>query len=421
MFFVDKDYIGNLFRRYFFDEATHAEREALFNELVQHKDDEAWQEIMDQLYQQTPADANYDPVYWKSALKKIIETETQRESEASSAYTPPSPASIETDEDSVDNRVVPMHRRRIFRLAAAAVFMGMITLGIWFYSSQGNTNNRTEIVSNKPVDVKAPETNRAMITLANGRQIFLDNTNIGELVQQGNIKLVKLSNGQIAYQTASYEIGKVLQYNTLSNPRGSKVIDMTLSDGSRVWLNAGSSVTYPIAFIGSERKVTVNGEAYFEISHDKTKPFSVSKGGTIIQVLGTHFNVNAYDDEADIKVTLLEGSVKVSNDADSKTIKPGEQAVAFAHSPFTINHSPDLEQTMAWKNGMFTFKRTDIKEIMRQIARWYDVEVNYGPGVAQQLYNGDVSRNANLSEVLKVLEYTGAKFKVEGKMITVQK
>lgn len=306
------------------------------------------------------------------------------------------------------------------RIAVAASILLVIGLGIYFLLFNNGGEKQDEIVKTEPAkDVKAPETNRATIQLSNGNIVYLDSANNGELAVQGNIKLVKQSNGQIAYQTASGEIVKELQYNTLSNPRGSKVIDMTFADGSRVWLNAGSSVTYPIAFVGNERKVTITGEAYFEITHDQSKPFKVSKEETEVTVLGTHFNVNAYDDESAIKVTLLEGSVKVTNDQSSLTIKPNQQAIV-ASANVTLNTTADVEAVMAWKNGRFQFTGAGIEEVMRQIARWYDVEVIYEVKPQDVHFRGGISRDVEASKVFKMLESTEAvHFRIEGKKVFV--
>lgn len=306
------------------------------------------------------------------------------------------------------------------RIAVAASIVFVLGLGAYFaFFNKGKRQDEIVKVQEPAKDVKAPETNRAMIKLADGRTVYLDSANNGELALQGNIKLVKLDNGQIAYQTAGGEIVKELQYNTLSNPRGSKVIDMTFSDGSRVWLNAGSSVTYPIAFVGNERKVTITGEAYFEIAHDASKPFRVSKGETRIEVLGTHFNVNAYDDEDAVRVTLLEGSVKVSNDQSSLTIKPNQQAVVKNNQAIELNKNVNIEEVMAWKNGLFQFGEASIEEVMRQVARWYDVEVVYESKPTEH-FRGEISRSAEASKVLKMLEATEAvHFRIEGKKIFV--
>lgn len=305
------------------------------------------------------------------------------------------------------------------RWAVAASIILIIGTGTYFLFSI-KTSGRHEIVKTTETenDVKAPETNRAMVILANGQKIHLDSAVSGQLAMQGNVKLVKLANGQIAYETLAGEVLTEIKYNTLENPRGSKVIDMTLADGSRVWLNAGSSVTYPVAFVGNERKVTITGEAYFEVTHDRSKPFLLSKGDLQIEVLGTHFNVNAYDDENDIKVTLLEGSVKIKKENFASLLKPGQQAMVS--SGINIDDDANVEEVMAWKNGKFDFgEAADISTIMKQISRWYDVEVEY-KGIIKGHIGGTISRNINASQVFKMLEKTGlATFQIDGKKVIV--
>lgn len=318
------------------------------------------------------------------------------------------------------NRPAPVHRIHFLRYgrwwAAACV---ILALGIGGYFSVLNKGGKqAEIVKPRVHnDVKAPETNRAMITLANGQKIYLDSVATGRLVQQSGVEIVKLADGKIAYKGSSTE----LIYNTLTNQRGSKVIDMTLADGSRVWLNAGSSLTYPVAFNGNERKVSITGEAYFEVMHDAAKPFVVSKGETDVRVLGTHFNVNAYDDDREIKVTLLEGSVKVlrpSQNGKAVILKPGQQAQVS--SEIKIASNIDIEEVMAWKNGKFQFgEAADISTIMRQVSRWYDVDIEY-KGVVQGHIGGTISREVNVSQVFRMLEMTGVvTFQMDGKKVIV--
>lgn len=313
-----------------------------------------------------------------------------------------------------ENNIIPVRRMQWKRVTVAASILLAIGLGTYFVFFN-KSDKQDEIVSVEPAkDVKAPETNRAMITLADGRTVYLDSAINGELAQQGNIKLIKLDNGQIAYQTASGEIIKELKYNTLNNPRGSKVIDMTLADGSRVWLNTGSSVTFPVAFVGDERKVTITGEAYFEVAHNSRMPFKVTKDEMEITVLGTHFNANAYDDESIIKVTLLEGSVKVNN----TIIKPGQQAQVGTDVKVISN--VNVDEVMAWKNGRFQFGGAGIEEVMRQIARWYDVEVVYEVKPQEVHFGGGISRDVEASKVFKMLESTEAvHFRIEGKKVFV--
>jgi transmembrane sensor len=308
------------------------------------------------------------------------------------------------------------------RVAVAASLVGVLLVGYWLIKDktiddgQQTTNPLTALRT----DVKAPDKNRAMITLADGSTVYLDSAANGTLFMQGNISVTKTADGKLVYTTANgVETPSGLVMNTLSNPRGSKVIDMTLSDGSHVWLNAGSSVTYAVAFVGNERKVNITGEAYFEVADDKTKPFIVRKGETSVQVLGTHFNVNAYDDEDAIRVTLLEGSVRVSNNTGAAIIKPGQQSIVTNHQQPTISNQIDLGEVMAWKNGMFQFENTSIEDIMKQVARWYDVNVVFEAEIKDGL-NGTIPRNVSATNLFKILELTGkVHFRIEGKNVVV--
>ena len=339
---------------------------------------------------------------------------------------------------------LPNRLRRWGWVAAAAILIAGITTVLIVSSGRRSGASRHDVAGKSlPSDVKAPRASRATITLASGQQVALDSLDKGLLARQGNMKLVKLNDGQIAYQGAPGVSMREVQYNTLNNPRGSKVIDMSLSDGSHVWLNAGSSVTYPVAFVGKERKVVITGEAYFEVLHDASKPFYVSKGHVEVRVLGTHFNVNAYDDTEDIQVTLLEGSVKVLNvpvtavaaSSDRQSgllsgvmLSPGQQAlVAVAGSkkkdatlkPIRLVSNPDLEAVMAWKNGLFNFNNVSLQDVMGQLARWYDVDVEYQGAVTTKKLGGEMQRDLNLSEVLDGLRDIGVHFRIEGKKLIV--
>lgn len=315
-------------------------------------------------------------------------------------------------------QIEPVSQTRIGwkRWIVAASIAGLLGVGSYLTFFNNKEPKPETPVALAPTDVQAPTSSKAMITLANGQRVYLDSVANGELAMQGNVRLVKSGDGRITYETAATVVTTEVQYNTLSNPRGSKVIDMTLADGSRVWLNAGSSVTYPITFTERERKVTMTGEAYFEIMHDPSRPFKVSKGQMEVEVLGTHFNVNAYDDEPTLKVTLFEGSVKVKNGSNSKVIKPGQQV----DNNLKIYNDVDLEEVMAWKNGLFSMHKAGIGTIMRQLARWYDVDVEYENGIPKGTISGDVPRNLSLAEVLKVYEYSGVHFVINEKTIVVK-
>jgi transmembrane sensor len=305
------------------------------------------------------------------------------------------------------------------KIAVAASVLLVLGLGSYFmFFKNGGKSGAIVQGSELPAGIHPPVTNRAMITLSNGQRIYLDSAGNGQFAEEENVKLVKLDNGRIAYEAAAGEALTQMKYNTLENPVGSRVIDMKFSDGSHVWLNAGSSVTYPVVFIRNERNVSVSGEAYFEVTHDAAKPFYVRKGAMQVQVLGTRFNVNAYDDEAEIKVTLLEGSVKVSNENSGGVLKPGQQA--SIGNTIKIANDVNLEEVMAWKNGLFQFGGAGIEEVMRQIARWYDVTVIYEDKPAKQHFRGEISRDVEASKVFKMLETTGVvHFRTEGKKVFV--
>jgi transmembrane sensor len=326
-------------------------------------------------------------------------------------------------------------RRMIFlkRLTAAAAIVLLIGAGIWF--GVVRTPKKELVANDKKTtltnDVE-PGGNKAILTLGDNSTIVLDNAANGQLAQQGTTNVMKSKDGLISYSPTGSAGGEKASWNTLTTPRGGEY-QLVLPDGSKVWLNAASSIKFPSIFIGNERKVEITGEAYFEVTKNPKQPFKVTiPGGAAVEVLGTHFNVNAYDDEATVKTTLLEGSVKVvkretangkrETNEFSAVLKPGEQAVLAggAHSPFTIDHSPDLDQVMAWKNGLFHFENVDIRTVMRQLSRWYDIEVEYKGAINNEPLIIEIPRNTNLSDLLKVLQTTtNLQFKVEGKKVIV--
>lgn len=390
---VDHTELKRLFILYMEGKLTSEEYEKL-SEAAQTHTINDWQEALAPLIKNTEASEPFDKQEWEDIIQHILKKPLVKPAQTISI-----------------NRML----RRI--AVAASILLVTGTGGYFLFFKMGGKQTEIEKI-NEAGDVRAPEINRAMITLADGRKVYMDNADSGTLAIQGNIKLVKLPSRQIAYQTETGEVVTEVKYNTLENPRGSKVVDMILSDGSHLWLNAGSSITYPVAFIGNERRVTITGEAYFEVANDKAKPFFVSKGDMQVRVLGTHFNANAYDDEAAIKVTLLEGSVKVIKGPSSSILVPGQQA-RITSDIRTIN-DVDLDEVMSWKNGKFSFgEAADIETIMKQIARWYDVDVEYKGTITEHI-GGTISRNVNVSKVLEMLEMTGiVKFQVNGKKIIV--
>jgi len=307
------------------------------------------------------------------------------------------------------------HRNRKW-YAAAASFLVLLSLGYYLFYPVKTIPAIKETAASL-TDIKAPQSNRATITLSDGSVVYLDSAGNGQLAVQGGIQLIKLASGKIAYQTASGEIINEVRYNTLTNPRGSKVVDITLSDGSRVWLNAGSSITYPIAFVGGERNVTLKGEGYFEVQKDPAKKFIVTCGGIQTEVLGTRFNIDGYTEDAS-KITLLEGSIKISGSAPatrSKILKPGQQTqVGRDWKTIYVNE----ENVMSWKSGYFSLDGLSFTEIMNQLERWYDIEVVYSSGVPNIGLFGKIGRDLSLAEVANSLGDMGVSCRIEhGRLI----
>jgi len=264
----------------------------------------------------------------------------------------------------------------------------------------------------------APGGNKAILTLANGNTIVLTGAKNGNLARQGNIVISKTADGQIKYaDSANNSSSTVLAYNTATTPKGGQY-QFILSDGTKVWLNSASSIKYPVTFVGNERKVELTGEAYFEVAHNAAKPFRVVSAGQTVEVLGTHFDVNAYRDESEVKTTLLQGSVRVSSTNGSTIIKPGEQA-RFNNGKIAVVQDVDLDAAVAWKNGLFYFEDNNIQEVMRQLARWYDVDVKYSGELPARRFSGEISRNVNASQILDILSFKKIHYKIQGKTIVV--
>ena len=268
----------------------------------------------------------------------------------------------------------------------------------------------------------APGGNKAILTLGNGSTIMLDSAQNGLLSRQGNSKVMKLANGELAYTSVASENAEVL-YNTVSTPRGGQY-KLRLPDGSLIWLNAASSIRYPTSFTGNERRVEVSGEAYFEVAGNAARPFKVkilssSGDGGEVDVLGTHFNINAYNDEAMIRTTLLNGSVRVTVGKATTLLKPGEQAQVIPSEPIKLIKGTDPDEVVAWMNGVFKFKQANIAQLMRAIARWYDVDVNY-EGKISNHFTITIPRDITVANVFKILEQTGeVHFKIDGKKVSV--
>lgn len=306
--------------------------------------------------------------------------------------------------------------------AVAASILVLLSIGFLLY----NQNQRKAVEQVEEFLVEsgdiAPGKDRAVLTLDDGSQIFLDSVGSGQLAKESGIIISKAANGELIYSVAGSTTSNAkISYNHIKTPRGGQY-QIVLPDSTKVWLNAASSLRFPVRFDGNERRVELLGEAYFEVSPNKSKPFKVFSEGQEVKVLGTKFNVKAYNDEPYIKTTLLEGSVMVSNllSNEVKMLSPGQEA-SIMHKKGSIQlKSVDAEQAIFWKLGYFTFDNERVTSIMKTISRWYDVDVEYHNTHEIERLGGAFSRESNLSEILKNLELVGhMKFKIEGRKIIV--
>jgi ferric-dicitrate binding protein FerR (iron transport regulator) len=308
---------------------------------------------------------------------------------------------------------------QLARIAAAATILVFLLAGLYFIIIAP----RHKQLGVKYTKDLLPGSNKAILTLSNGKKIILNNAGIGTIGSEGNAVINKTANGEIVYSsTETAADNGSLAYNTITIPNGGQY-HLVLSDGTNVWLDAASSIKYPTVFTGNERKVVITGEAYFEVAHNAAKPFRVMAQGQTVEVLGTHFNIDAYTNEPVIKTTLLEGSVKVTNNMKTITLAPGEQAQVqpgTADNEIKVLNNVDTDEAIAWKNGLFQFNKASIESIMRQVARWYDVEISYmNNKIPSKTFTGSISRNSSASQVLEILSYTGLHFEIAGKKIIV--
>ncbi|RAJ31903.1 FecR family protein [Pedobacter cryoconitis] len=318
-----------------------------------------------------------------------------------------------------ENHQKSLSRKRIYSYAAAAILL--LTTALYFGTRSTHILQENGTTNFTQTDIN-PGGNKALLTLADGSKIALDDAVNGEIARQAGCLITKTKNGQLVYtvqENAALKTQDLL--NTIETPKGGQY-QVNLPDGTKVWLNAASSLSFPARFSGLQRQVVLKGEAYFEVAKNKHMPFIVKSEQQKIEVLGTHFNVSAYADEHQSKTTLAEGSVKVSLTANQQQqlLKPGQQAIATNH----IKVIPvDIEEALAWKDGLFMFNDEDLEAIMKKVERWYDVQVDFQQAdLRQKHFSGTVSRFGKVSQVLKTLELTGSvHFKIEGRKIIVVK
>lgn len=333
-------------------------------------------------------------------------------------------------------RVVPLFRR--YRWGWAAAIILLTGVGAYFFYQSRQLDAAAIVNKYQPNDV-APGTTKAVLTLADGRQVTIDTAQSGQLAVQGKT-IVEHDQGGITYngkeQEKAQNSAQQPLYNTLTTGRGEQSPPLVLSDGTKVWLNALSSIRFPVAFTGDTRQVEITGEVYFEVAsafssveEGKKIAFIVniatpSGDGAAVEVLGTQFNINAYPDEVSIKTTLLEGKVKVSltqpqtTNHQPQTLLPGQQA-QIINNQLSIINNPNIDQAIAWKRGLFDFNRASLQTVLRQLSRWYDMDVKFEGNIPAQTFRGKMTRDLNLSQVIQALQEVDVKFRLEGKTLIV--
>jgi ferric-dicitrate binding protein FerR (iron transport regulator) len=321
------------------------------------------------------------------------------------------------------DEIHPRHQLSWFnrhKFSAAAAILIMLGIGVYLSINQSpKTNSASTDVAIQKKNIP-PGGKKAVLTLQDGSQIILDNSQNGIVANQANTVITKTKDGQVIYNSSQSSTldPKSVPYNSISTPRGGEY-QLLLPDNTKVWLNAESTIKFPAVFCGNERKIELSGEAYFEVAQNKEMPFKVLVEGTEIEVLGTHFNVNGYNDRADVNTTLLEGSVKLKNSKKEVMLKPGQSGISSATGGMKVKNV-DVEDAVAWKNGYFVFQDEDIYSIMAKAARWYDVDVEFRGNMKDKGFFGKVNRYDNISELLKNMELTGeVQFKIEGRRVIV--
>jgi transmembrane sensor len=367
-----------------------------YDELLSMIPDLTNAELLDGLkpvYDQSDEDSKHDDADWDLLYKQVIHNKSR------------------------SKQLFPIYKK----IAVAATLVMVSLIAVVFYQKQQSPDRVALANKTTAAIVLAPGGNNAVLTLSDGKKVLLNSEANGLIASQSGIRVSKSADGKLVYQIigGSAQAGTP-QFNTIETPKGGQY-QISMPDGTRVWLNAMSSLKYPVRFTGGQRMVELKGEGYFEVAKNKAMPFRVKTSGQTVEVLGTHFNINAYADERNIRTTLIEGSVKVfpEQGAASAKLQPGEQSVLTGVNIMVQQVDPEL--AVAWKNGYFVFNKNDLQSIMREISRWYDVDVEFqNQSVRKHLFSGNISRFENAAQVLDVLELTGlVHFKVEGRRIIV--
>lgn len=407
---MSEAYFKFLLDRYLNDTLNEEELRLLLDYLRQYKNN---LELKDTI-QKALADKSFEGISDKSRSDIIFKKIMQQ---ASTTETPV----VLLDNDNTSSTQYHKKVSLVKWLSAAAVLVIIIT-GSYYFLSPKNSNKTAAIKKTNPelVGDIGPGSNKAILKLADGTAVVLDDAANGTIATQGNTSVQKINSGELSYSIKDQKISIPL-YNSISTPRGGQY-SVTLPDGSKVWLNAESSLYFPTIFTGKERSVTLIGEAYFEVAHNKQMPFKVRANNMTVEVLGTHFNIMTYENEELTHTTLLEGSVKVTLNVKGEpafTLAPGQQALLKKGAEKYNVHKVDIDAVTAWKNGKFQFNGDNIQTIMRQIERWYDVDIQYSNKIPDGHYSGTIGRDNNLLKVLKIFEAGDLRFRIDGKKLIV--
>ncbi|WP_126246249.1 FecR family protein [Chitinophaga rhizosphaerae] len=401
---MNKEDMAYLIQGYMQNTLSDAERQTFINEALTEENRELYQEVAASLLEDSPDLAPFDEKLWPLFHQVLIADKPSLQ---------------------IASKTNPAARRlpsiRKWGWAAAVVLLAASSFLLLKRFANDGTQNRSPsaIAQDFP-----PGRNGAVLTLANGRNIVLDSLENGMVAHQSGADVV-LKNGELAYDKTAATPDEP-EFNTMTTPKG-RQYQLTLPDGTKVWLNSASSIRFPTAFIGKERRVDIHGEAYFEVAKNAGMPFRVRVGDDMeIEVLGTHFNVNAYENENTYRTTLLEGRVKVTafpdnsyRGAASGVIAPGQQAAMSRNAGITVLNNADINKTMAWKNGLFNFEGATLEEVMKQLERWYDIEVIYENGIPDIAFDGKMTKDIPLAGLLVMLEKSKVHFRLEGRKLVV--
>lgn len=405
-----KSDIENLFRKYIENKCNPEEADQLLSYFGIPGNEDVLKELIEKYFELNNAP---DSAEYREILDRVYH-DIQEE------------INLQKEYGIIEPKIIPIYKRKWFRLSAAAVLvLGLSFLGYNTLNKKGR-NERDATIAKTEVEGTyiSSDIYSTELKLDNGTVINLDKAENGKIMQSGNIIILK-ENEKIVYKKIKADLIEVNSkyapvYTTVSTRNG-KESHIVLEDGTEVWLNAASSISFPMEFSASERKVRIKGEAYFEVSKNPLKPFRVqidsnSSDGEI-EVLGTHFNVSAYPGE-EVKTTLLEGSVKIKRENETKMLYPGDQA-SYSQGKISVEKNVNVNQVMAWKQGLFIFNNADIKTIMNQMARWYDVEVIYKGKITAEGFTGKIYKSLPLLNFLKIIKLNGVKIKLEGKKVIV--